>query len=99
MDAHGLGGRWSLKWTSRKTFTVDQPLIDENVHACEGVGGTGDIPLWGFELNGDPAYDMVMLRAEDFKKLASGEITLVKESKSDAKRRVSSTPELLRGEE
>lgn len=89
--------RWSLKHTTNKSIGIHTSVIDEAVDACSGVGGSGDVPGWGIRLDDDPKYDLVVLRAEDFEKLAKGEIELeITERKADAKRRIAQLPELFR---
>ncbi len=99
LDLKGKIARWSLKFTKHKSFVVDQGLIDEAVHACEGPGGDGSIPLWLFRLQ-EEKYDMVMLRLNDFIMLNRGEVQLLnKEStKAELKRKRASVPQLFRDE-
>ena len=96
LDVKGGGARWSLKATRAKTYTISADLIEEVEKATQGFGGTGEIGLHAFELNGEW---FVLARARDFKEIAAGEYKLVTETKTDAKRKRAAVPELLRDEE
>lgn len=99
LDLKGFAARWSLKWTRFRSFQLDTDLIDEAVIACEGPGGTGEMPLWGVELNDNPDYDLVIMRKSDFKRMTQEELVLSRESKADARRRLAGVPQLLREED
>jgi hypothetical protein len=97
LDLKGIIARWSLKFTSKKSFVVTEDTIDEAVHACEGPGGDGSVPLWLF---GTPKHDMVMLRLNDFEMMQETEVELIKveSNKSEQKKKRASVPQLFRGE-
>ena len=100
LDARGHGARWSLKATADRSYRITALDMLEAVEACHGAGGTGEMPLMAIKLMAldDPIVLVVMLE-EDFMELATGEMTLVSEDRTAAKRRVAATPELLREDE
>lgn len=95
LDVKGFRARWSLKWHRGKTYTISRALLAEAQAATGAPGGTGEIALHGFSLDGDW---LVLMEASTFKAIAEGELVLVRESKADARRREAAIPELLRGE-
>lgn len=99
LDLQGFAARWSLKFTRFKANPIGVIEMEEAIEACEGSGGSGEMPMWGGRMGGDPRYDFVMMRAGDFKKLTEGRLVLTQESKADAKRRTASVPVLMRDEE
>jgi len=96
LDLHGYGVRWSLKWTRKDSCPVGANEIDEAVCACEGPGGTGDIPVWAVRLRSDPKYDLVIMRKNDWKAMCEDASRLHKQSSADAKRIRSSIPAIIR---
>ena len=99
LDIAGMGARWSLKFTKGRTFTIDYDLIDEAREATGGLGGGGEIPIWGIRI-GDPKYTFVMVSDIDFERMFAEEVKLVRtaSARAEARRRLASTPQLLRGE-
>lgn len=97
LDVHGKGGRWSLKFTEKPSFTITRKLIEEALAATQGLGGDGSLPLWAICI--EPLGTFVLMRDDDFVQLAAGQITLAQEtSKAEARMRRASVPELLRDE-
>lgn len=97
LDVHGKGARWSLKFTTKPSFTITARLIQEARDATMGVGGTGEIPMWAICIESLGTF--VLMSEDDFTELAAGKITLANEtSKADARRRRASVPQLLRDE-
>lgn len=99
LDLKGKIARFSLKFTKKKSFVVDQALIYEAVYACEGPGGDGSVPLWLFRV-GDEQYDMIMMRKNDFKMIFETDVKLISinHTKSEQKRKRASVPQLFRDE-
>lgn len=94
LDLKGTKMRWSLKYTSKRSFSISQDLIDEAVRVCEGPGGDFSIPLWAIEIE-SPKYDMVLMRKDDFLALLSEDQKLEIKSKQ-SKYKNAKTPTLLR---
>ena len=97
LDLKGILARWSLKFTSKKSFVVTQSLIDEAVDACEGPGGDGSTPVWLIRI-GSRKYDMILLRKIDFLQMQTEEVIYTGDTttKSDLKRAKAAVPQLLR---
>ncbi len=91
---------WSVKYTDKKSFSVKQDDIKEVVDAVEGPGGVGldKMPAMMVRI-GSPDYDIVILRKEDFLRLATKDVEYLEPSKQNIKRARSRVPQLLRGEE
>lgn len=98
MDVHGKSVRWSLKSTRFASFQVSRVLFEELAEATGGVGGTGEIPMLAVQLQARTANPpvVVCMLEEDFRRLATEHLELVRESKAEARRRAASTPQLLR---
>ncbi len=99
LDLKGVLARWSLKFTSKKSFVVSQDLIDEAVYACEGPGGDGRTPIWLIRL-ANKKYDLVIMRKNDFLAMQTEDLiyTGKQDKKSQVKRKLASTPQLFRDE-
>lgn len=98
LDLRNEIARWSLKFTSKKSFEVNQKLIDEAVDACEGPGGDGTIPIWLFRLQ-KSKYDMVMMRKDDFLLMQEGNVNFTPtpaSEKTKKKRAKALKPQLFR---
>lgn len=91
--------RWSLKYTEKKSYSIKTADIDEAVDACEGPGGDGSVPVWGFRIGGE-GHELIALRPDDFELLQRGELRLVgeRETKGSERRRRSTIPVLMREE-
>lgn len=100
LDLAGNGTRWSLKATSKHTFSVDDDLIREALEAVNGPNGDGAIPLWAIRKSAGSARqeDFVLMRKDDFIDITKGRLELARESRSEARRRMAATPALLREE-
>jgi hypothetical protein len=98
LDVEGRGARWSLKWTSKDSYRLTKKDIREAVEATKGIGGTGEVPFWAFNIGGE---EMIMTRKEDFKQIQSGELKVIPErrTKTDIRTKLSDVPILLREEE
>lgn len=96
LDLVGRIARWSLKYRA-KSFTLTRDFIDESISATEGFSGTGEIPVWAIRL-GDPEYDLIILRKDDFKLWEKGELKLVDKeiTRGEARRQLARVPILLR---
>ncbi len=101
MDVDGRGLRFSLKYTSDMGIHIYDDTIRENIEACEGLGGSGDIPMWAFRRGPYPDVDLVMMRKDDFIRLFGEEVKLFTpaRAKLDARRKRASTPALLRDQD
>lgn len=99
LDLYGTGARWSLKYRA-SSFRIDKDFIDEAVDATEGMGGTGEVPMWALRL-GDERYDLVLMRKNDFKRIQEGELKIIpeKRDKTAIRTRLADIPSLLREEE
>jgi hypothetical protein len=95
LDAEGLSVLWSLKNTTKRTFSLTQALIDEGVVAVDAPGGKGDntIPGWGVHFADE---DLVVLRLDDFVRVLGEGRKLVTKSKEEARYEHSRIPALLR---
>lgn len=91
-DRHFL---WSLKATGKGERTIARDELREVVEACEGPGGTGDMPGMALKIDGEA---FVLLRLSDFRHVVEEKIQYVKQSKADAKRDRARLPILLRDE-
>lgn len=95
LDVTGEGARWSLKWTNKESFSVTRKIIREAVEATRGLGGTSEIPLWAFNIQGE---ELVMMRKEDFKAIQARELNVLPEvrTKTVERTRLAEIPILLR---
>lgn len=99
LDVEGLGARWTLKSTKFRSFPLSLDVIQELLEACEGVGGTGEIPMGAVELdNRHTKETIVFMRESDFNRIQQEQISLTRETKADARRREATVPQLLREE-
>lgn len=101
LDLKGRLARWSLKFTTKKSFDITQDMVDEAISACYGPGGDGSMPLWGVRI-GDERYDLVVMLKQDFAALQRGEIQpLISEGREKTRQRkaLASVPALLREED
>jgi hypothetical protein len=97
LDVKGRGTRWSLKATSDDGFRVSHSMIMEAIFATEGIGGTGEIPVWAIRLGtGD---DFIIMRKQDWIRFMKDEGFSIPKSKSEERRQRAATPQLLREEE
>jgi len=98
LDVQGKGARWSLKATGKKSITLTQETLDEALEACLGLNGDGSIPVWALRIE-TPEYDLVVLRKEDFKAWARGDLKIINSEKGkervEERRRKASVPTLL----
>lgn len=97
LDLKGLGARWTLKSTKFRSFPLSMDIVEEMVEACEGPGGTGEIPMGAVEL--DNRHDgevIVFMRESDFNRLQQEQISLTRETRAEAKRRAAEVPQLMR---
>lgn len=86
---------WSCKHTDADSFRVNKELISEVQRAINGPGGIGGDAIPGAAIQaGGEAY--VVLRADDFLRLAQEEVKHVRPSKAEEKRVRSRIPNLLR---
>lgn len=95
LDAEGAQILWSLKNTTKKTFSLTQALIDEGVTAVDAPGGKGDdtIPGWGIHFADE---DVVVLRLSDFVRVLGEGRKLAQKSKEEARFEASRVPALFR---
>ena len=95
-DVAGNQTRWFLKYRAN-SLRIDRAFVDEALNATSKIGGTGEIPLWAIRL-GDGAYDLVIIRKEDFKAMQSGELKVLPEvrTKTKERERLADIPVLLR---
>jgi len=95
LDVTGQGARYSLKYTTKESFRITVGDIQEALEACRGLGGTSEIPLWAFNIQGE---ELVMMRKEDFKQIQAGELNVLPEvrTKTKERTRLSEIPILLR---
>ena len=100
LDLQGNEARWSLKFTLQNQFPLTYNDLVEAIKACEGTGGDGAMPLWAVRF-GVSDDDFIILRKDDFKRLAAGELELVNEAKPKAAQRKAKArvPRLLRNED
>ena len=96
LDLFGLGFRWSLKATSKKSASIKLSDVREAIQASYGLNGTGETPLWAFRIQDQ---DMIMMDKDTFKALCAGEIRPIREEKGKEKvndrRRKASIPTLF----
>lgn len=93
----GRIARWSLKCRFASSFFFSKSIMNEAIEATEGLGGSGEIPIWAFRLV-PLNQDFIVLRKEDFKLMQEGEISFIGEERSGTAKRkhLASTPVLLR---
>lgn len=99
LDLQGYGARWSLKYTDGSMFPLNYAILKEAHEACYSPGGDGSIPIWAVRM-GKLDEDFIVMRKEDFKRLQTGDITLIEEDRPQvaARKKRASLPELLREE-
>jgi hypothetical protein len=96
MDVGDAEFLWSCKATTNNGFRITQELVDEVVEAVFAPGGRGSsTPALALRV-GTPAYDLVVLRADDFERIVQQEVKYVRQSNEDSKRQRAAVPELLR---
>jgi hypothetical protein len=81
---------------------VNRGILAELIEACEGPGGSGEIPLGAFEVdanNGGDGETWIIMRETDFKRMAEEKLTLVSETKGEARKRLSRVPILFRDDD
>jgi hypothetical protein len=95
LDVDGHRILWSNKYTEKDSIRITSKDIDEMVDAVYAPGGPGPdhTPAMAARMAG--RHDLVVLRFEDFIKLAS-EKPIVMVQKDEVKRQRASIPELLR---
>lgn len=99
LDVRGRGTLWSLKATRSASISGDD--FREAIMATFGPGGDGRLALMAlrFFAESDQELDLVMMRKDEFFKLAAGELELtVQVSKSQERMARAAIPELLRQE-
>ncbi len=89
---------WSLKWTSKSSFSMTRELLRE---ADRAVHENGDNSIPGVAVSVDDGAEVfVTFRASDLMRLLSTEqARYVTPTKSEQKRRIASTPSILRDED
>lgn len=99
LDAHGKGVRWSLKATKHGSYTITQQDLWE-LEQAHAPGSDGDMRMMAIKIDAldKPAVIITMLE-DDFAAIATEQRQLVTETKTDAKIRLASVPELLREED
>jgi len=95
LDVRGRGTRWSLKATGESGFRVTSNMINEALNVTDGIGGTGETPVWAVRVD---EGDFIIMLLEDWIKLVKEEGFSIPPTKTDEKRRRANTPQLLRGE-
>lgn len=99
LDLIGKAARWSLKYTSSKSYRLTQSDVDEAVEATQSLTGDARVPLMLIRLE-DEEYDLVVIRKRDFFAWQNREIDLSgieeKIKPSDIRRARSKVPALLR---
>lgn len=97
LDARGRGARWSLKATADASYRITPKDIFELVSA-HAPGSDGAIRLMAIQVGTGEAHEttLIVMLEDDFTEIATGELELVSEDKTQAKRRLASIPELLR---
>lgn len=98
MDVADGSITWSLKWTSNASHSISKELLRE---ADAAIHENGDNSIPGIAISLDDGAEVVVaLRASDFLRLIqSDQARYVTPSKGEQKRRLASTPALLREEE
>lgn len=98
LDVSGQGVRWSLKWTGKDSYRITKKDVEEAIEATRSLSGTGEIPMWAFDVAG---HDMVMMRKDDFKQMQVGELKVLpeKRTKTAERERLSNIPVLMRDDE
>lgn len=97
LDARGRGARWSLKATADASYRVTPKDLFELLSG-HAPGADGDMRLMAIKIGtGTPQETVVVVALEeDFMASVTGELQLVTEDRTQAKRRLASIPELLR---
>lgn len=100
LDAHGKGVRWSLKATKYAGYTISEHDLGELLLA-HAPGQDESMRMMAIKVNAnsDNPVVIVAMLEDDFEAIATEQRQLVLESKTDAKIRLASVPELLRDEE
>jgi hypothetical protein len=96
-DIDGCKKLWQLKSTKNKVNPVNLDVIKDTIDAVEAPGGVGGDyePGWALEIGGEV---FVMERLSDWKRrfTEKEKLSLGVEGKSEAKRRMARTSQLLR---
>ena len=98
MDAKNSKFLWSLKHTSKKSFSFKKEDFDEVKAEVYGPGGIGIdyIPAMAIEIEGE-VYSLLLMN--DLVKLIEQDIKVYTPNKAKQKREKAKTPRLLREEE
>lgn len=96
LDVKTRGMLWSLKFTSFRSFPLTQEVLSEAFEAATGIGSEGVIPALGIRV-GSEAFDVVVLRRDDFLAMVREGVSFVEPTRSDVKKARSKVPILLRG--
>lgn len=97
LDARGRGARWSLKSTADASYRVTPKDLFE-LTTAHAPGQDGAMRLMAIQIGRSTPQEttVIVMLEEDFTQIATGELELVSEDKTQAKRRLASLPELLR---
>jgi hypothetical protein len=92
---------WTLKYSERgrlkfDNYDVNDDLMREAQAAINGQGGVGSNTMPGVATQDVDGNVFVVLRAEDFARIVTDDITYVRPPRSEIKRARASTPLLLR---
>lgn len=95
LDCNGFQMMWSLKHTTKETFTINKALLREAINAATGPGGEGGntLPGWAVKVAGE---SLVIMRQEDLLQAFTEDRKFARQSKADAKRVAAKIPVLLR---
>lgn len=97
LDVRGRGTLWSLKATHAASISGHD--FEEALQATFGLGGDGRLPLMAlrFFADSENELDLVLLRRDEFFRLAAGELEVTVPIDKSAERRArAAIPELLR---
>jgi hypothetical protein len=99
MDVKDTIFLWSAKATEKRSFTINQRMVDEVCSVTTNPGGERRIPALAIRL-GSQEYDLVVLRANDFIGLMSDpDSRFIKPTQTEVKRRNAHKPILFRSDQ
>ncbi len=95
LDVKGKSFLWSLKQTSKESFSITRNVLHEAVRAVIGPGGRGDGTYPGLAVR-IVDEDYIIMRASDFYDLVSSDVHIAEPTKRQEKMKAGNVPTFKR---